>query len=354
MQAQVSMMVRAIELARRGMNSTTPNPRVGCVISKGEQIIAEGWHQVAGGPHAEVLALRQAGSNARGACAYVTLEPCSHQGQTGPCADALIGAGITQLVYAMEDPNPQVSGRGIEKLKAAGIEVCGPILEDEARALNPGFIKRMTEGMPYIRIKTAMSLDARTAMASGESKWITSPPARADVQRLRARSCAVVTGVDSVIHDDPAMTVRLSDDDRQPLRIILDTHGRCPAKAEMFKLPGRTVIVTGGAQVAGRECWPIALRDGRVDLRALMKRLADEGCNEVLVETGATLAGAFVGRGLVDEFIVYIAPKLLGSDARPMFDLPIRTMSGALPLIIQDIRAVGCDWRLTAVPDPDS
>lgn len=355
MQPQATIMQRAIELARKGMNTTTPNPRVGCVIVQGDEIVGEGWHQVAGEPHAEIHALRQAGDKARGACVYVTLEPCSHQGKTGPCAEALIEAGIGQLVYGMEDPNPQVSGRGIELLKAAGIEVSGPLLEDEARALNPGFIKRVQEGLPYIRIKTAMSLDARTAMASGESKWITSPPARADVQLLRARSCAVITGVDSVIHDDPAMTVRLSDDDRQPLRVIVDTHGRCPARAEMFKLPGRTVIATAGAMVEGRECWTLPLRDGRADLRVLMKKLAqEEGCNEVLVETGATLAGAFVGRGLVDEFIAYIAPKLLGSDARPMFDLPIRTMSGALPLIIQDIRAVGCDWRLTAVPDPDS
>lgn len=351
------MMSRAIRLARKGFNSTTPNPNVGCVIVDASgRILGEGFHLRAGEPHAEINALAQAGADVKGATAYVTLEPCSHRGKTGPCAEALIEAGIAVVYYGMEDPNPKVSGSGIERLKAAGIDCLGPLLEDSVRELNPGFIKRMQTGLPYIRIKSAMSLDARTAMASGESKWITSPKAREDVQRLRARSCAVITGVDSVLYDDPSLTVRLSDDDRQPLRLVLDSKGRCRKGHEMFSQPGRTIIVRcdSDERLHGQETWNVAARDGRVDLRALMQKLAQEGCNEVLVEAGATLAGAFVGAALVDEFIVYMAPVLMGSTARPVFELPITTMNGGLPLIINDIRAVGCDWRITAKPDPES
>lgn len=356
------LMLRAIRLAEKGMNSTTPNPRVGCVIVSPEgDIVGEGYHLRAGEAHAEVNALTQAGELARGATAYVTLEPCSHQGKTGPCAEALIAAGVAKLVYGMEDPNPLVSGRGLEKLEDAGIEVIGPVQELAAIELNPGFIKRMRLKRPFIRIKMAMSLDGRTAMASGESKWITGPAARQDVQKMRARSCAIVTGVESVIHDDPALTVRLDADSRQPLRVIVDSKGRCPQKADILAQAGTTVIACDEdlepglreADPSARVYWPMPMRKDRVDLVALVNRLAAEGCNEILVESGATLAGAFIARGLVDEIVVYMAAKLMGSEARPLFDLPIGKMSSLLSLSISDVRAVGPDWRITAVPDPE-
>lgn len=351
-------MQQALRLAEKGLNTTTPNPRVGCVLVAADgRVLGEGWHVEAGQPHAEINALNAASESVVGATAYVTLEPCSHQGKTGPCADALIEAGIARLVYGMEDPNPQVAGRGLQKLKDAGVEVQGALFEDQARALNPGFVKRMETGLPYLRIKSAMSVDGRTAMASGESKWITAPAAREDVQRLRARSCALITGVGSVIHDDPSLTVRLSDDDRQPLRVIVDTHLRCPREAQILTKQGRTVIACSEKaeyREDDREIWAFPEKQGRVDLHALVLRLAEEGCNEILVETGSVLAGAFVEEALVDEFVMYMAPKILGSQARPLFDVPIDTMSGNLPLIIKDIRAVGYDWRITAIPDPDS
>lgn len=356
------MMAEALRLARRGLNTTTPNPRVGCLIVAGGgdtgegDIVGRGYHRRAGEAHAEINALAEAGERALGADVYVTLEPCSHQGKTGPCTVALVAAGVKRVVYGMEDPNPQVAGSGLALLEQAGIAVEGPLLEEAARALNPGFVKRMTRGLPYVRCKMAMSLDGRTAMASGESKWITGPAARRDVQSWRARSCAIVTGVDSVIRDDPALTVRLGENDRQPWRVIVDTRGRCPAAAQMLDQPGKTIIACGEAAPApaARDAWRLPLKQGRVDLRALLRRLAEEGCNEVLVETGATLAGAFVAEGLVDEFLFYLAAKLMGSDARPLFALPIAKMSGQLSLVIEDIRAVGEDWRITARPDPDA
>lgn len=351
------IMQRAVSLARKGNNTTTPNPRVGCVIVNNGTIIGEGYHRIAGQPHAEINALASVSDpdTIRGATVYVTLEPCSHTGRTAPCANALVEAGIGRLVYAMEDPNPDVSGAGLMRLRDAGIEVDGPLLEDEARALNPGFIKRMTEGLPYIRCKMAISLDGRTAMASGESKWITGPTARQDVQRIRAKSCAIITGVDSVLLDDPHLTVRLPECERQPLRVIVDSQLRCPATAEIFRQPGTTVVATCSYQsLPDILCWQLPEKEGRVDVRALAGKLAGMGCNEILLETGAKLAGAFVGAGLVDEFVIYIAAKLMGSSARPLFDIPIRTMSGALDLRITDVRAVGPDWRITAVPDRES
>lgn len=377
-----NMMVRALELAALGKNTTTPNPCVGCVIvDTNKSIIGEGFHLKAGSAHAEVIALDQARQNGhllKGATVYVTLEPCSHQGRTPPCAQALIEAGIARLVFAMEDPNPQVSGEGLSMLEDAGVEVEGPLEEDAARGLNCGFIKRMTQGLPYVRIKSAMSLDGRTAMASGESKWVTGPSAREDVQRLRAQSCAIVTGVESIIHDDSALTVRLDGEvkkHRQALRVILDTHGRCPDKAQALEDDvARTVLVhgeshksiieecsdsqskqlnLGEANFDKKERWYMPEREGRIDIYKLLRRLAKEGCNEVLVETGATLSGAFVASGLTDEFIVYMAPKLMGSKARPLYELPINKMLSSLPLTIEDIRAVGPDWRITAKPDPD-
>ncbi|WP_086933771.1 bifunctional diaminohydroxyphosphoribosylaminopyrimidine deaminase/5-amino-6-(5-phosphoribosylamino)uracil reductase RibD [Agarilytica rhodophyticola] len=350
------IMVRALRLAKQGLNTTTPNPRVGCVlVDDAMNIVGEGFHARAGEAHAEINALAAAGEKAKGATAYVTLEPCSHRGRTGPCADALIAAGVARVVYAMEDPNPEVSGAGLDKLRAAGIIVDGPLLESEARELNLGFIKRMRQKIPYIRCKMAMSVDGRTAMASGESKWITGPDARADVHKLRARSCAIVTGVESVIHDDPALTVRLSETERQPLRVIVDTHSRCPLKADILNQPGNTIIACaqGEAKDDGRNYWELPQKDGHISLYALVRKLADEGCNEVLVETGATLAGAFAAAGLIDEFIIYVAPKLMGSSARPLFHLPIDKMRSQLPLSIEDIRRVGEDWRITAYPDPE-
>lgn len=360
-------MAHALRLAERGRYTAMPNPQVGCVLVRENQIVAEGWHHRAGEPHAEANALARAGDRARGATAYVTLEPCSHTGRTGPCSDALIAAGVRRVVYGMEDPNIQVAGRGLAKLRAAGVEVSGPLLEEEARALNPGFIKRMEHGQPFVRCKLAMSLDGRTAMASGESKWVTGRRAREDVQRLRARSCAIISGIDTVLLDRAALTVRadelqLADAEsiasRQPLRVILDSRLRLPQDAPLLDHPGPILLVHAGAEEAGT--WPAHVEtlalpgpNQRIDLQALLTELARRECNEVLVEAGAVLAGAFVARGLLDELIVYMAPKLLGSSARPLFDLPLEKMSGHLPLHIQDIRALGQDWRITARLDPE-
>jgi len=363
-------MARAFRLAERGLYTTMPNPRVGCVLVKDGEVIGEGWHERAGEPHAEVNALIHAGERVRGATAYVSLEPCSHTGRTGPCSQALIDAGISRVVYAMEDPNPLVSGRGIAIMRAGGIQVDGPVLEDDARALNPGFIRRMERKLPFVRCKLAMSLDGRTAMESGESKWITGPKARADVQRLRARSCAIVSGVDSVIQDNSSLTVRADELDlpnasdaaaRQPLRVILDSRLRLPRNALMFKQQTPILLVHNGSATADQLTgWPefvellaLPAKDGRIDLHALLREVALRHCNEVLVEAGATLAGSFLRRGLLDEIIVYMAPKLLGSKARPIFELPLETMSASLALKIQDIRALGRDWRITASPDTE-
>ncbi len=363
-------MAHAFRLAERGLYTTMPNPRVGCVLVKDGQVIAEGWHVRAGEAHAEVNALRSAGEHVRGATAYVSLEPCSHTGKTGPCSQALIDAGIARLVYGMEDPNPLVSGNGIAMIRAAGIQVDGPVLEDDARALNPGFIRRMERKLPYVRCKMAMSIDGRTAMASGESKWITGPKARADVQRLRARSCAIISGVDSILQDNASLTVRVDElglpnaeeaAAKQPLRVILDSQLRTPRTALMFKQSTPILLVHNGkVEDAQLKDWPdfvelIALpgKDGRIDLNTLLRELANRHCNEVLVEAGATLSGSFLRRGLLDEIIMYMAPKLLGSNALPLFTLPLDTMSAALSLKIKDIRAVGRDWRITSVPDTE-
>ncbi|WKT59888.1 bifunctional diaminohydroxyphosphoribosylaminopyrimidine deaminase/5-amino-6-(5-phosphoribosylamino)uracil reductase RibD [Microbulbifer thermotolerans] len=367
------LMARAIQLAERGLYTTMPNPRVGCVIADSEgNIVAEGWHQRAGLPHAEIEALSVAGDGARGATVYVTLEPCSHTGRTGPCADALIQSGVARVVYGMQDPNPAVSGRGLQKLKDAGIEVEGPLLEEQCRALNPGFIKRMTLGLPFVRCKSAMSLDGRTAMASGESKWVTGPAARADVQRLRARSCAIVTGVETVRFDNPNLNVRADEmalellaaeqaAEVQPLRVIVDSKLRTPPKAFILQGDAPTLVATtAGADISRRDRLEHAGAEvlvlpadgkGRVDLSALLKELARRQCNEILVESGATLSGEFLYRGHVDELIVYMAPKLLGSTARPLFELPIARMGSVLPVTITDMRAVGHDWRITATTD---
>ncbi|MAP29403.1 MAG: riboflavin biosynthesis protein RibD [Pseudomonas sp.] len=366
--ADRSWMSRALMLAERGLYTTEPNPRVGCVLVADGEVVGEGWHVRAGEGHAEVNALAQAGERARGATAYVTLEPCSHFGKTPPCADALIKAGVSRMVAAMQDPNPQVAGNGLQRLREAGIAVeCG-LLEEQARALNPGFIKRMQQGLPWVRVKLAMSLDGRTAMASGESKWITGPSARADVQRLRARSGAVVSGADSVLLDDSALTVRASElglpsdeaaaaAERQPLRVLIDSLRRVPLEQRFFREAGPSLVISTSAEqaaddylAAGSELLAVPGADGKVDLQAVLQILAERGCNEVLVEAGAGLSGAFWRAGLVDELIVYMAPRLLGSQARPLMQLPFESMSEAMDVAITDMRAIGQDWRITARP----
>lgn len=339
-------MAEAIQLARRGLNTTTPNPRVGCVLVKDHQIIGRGFHHKAGEGHAEVNALadvkathdEQAAGLLKGATAYVTLEPCSHFGRTPPCSQALIDHGIARVVSGMTDPNPQVAGNGLKMLQEAGIETVSPCLEADAMALNRGFIKRMKTGMPYVRIKLAISLDGRTAMQSGESQWITGPEARHDVQKLRAQSCAIITGADSVLIDNPSMTVRLEElggiTERQPLRILIDSQQRVPSTAKIFQQDGETRVISS--------------KDGsKIDLTKLLKSLADEGHQEILVETGANLAGAFIEQKLVDELVVYCAPTLLGSSARSLAQLSFEKMNQQIRWQWQDVRMVGNDLRLT-------
>lgn len=362
-------MQRALELARLGLYSTSPNPRVGCVLVNDGNIVGEGWHQKAGEPHAEINALRMAGEAARGATAYVTLEPCSHYGRTPPCADALIKAGVARVVGACSDPNPEVAGRGYQRIRDAGIEVVESCLSAEAETINVGFMKRMRTGRPYVRIKLAQSLDGRTAMASGESQWITGPQARQDVQKLRARSCAVITGADSVLIDDPSMTVRPAESGieqearlwRQPLRVLIDGQQRVTGDAKLFAQPGDILIATSRADssetsaiqraddLGTLEYWHS--HDGeQVNLAALLDALGQRGCNEVLVESGARLAGAFVEQGLVDELVLYCAPTLLGSDARPLITLPLTRMKEQLRWHWQDVQPIGDDLRLILTP----
>lgn len=360
-------MARALELARKGVYSTHPNPRVGCVIVRDGAIVGEGWHVRAGEPHAEVHALRQAGDKAKEATAYVTLEPCSHHGRTPPCADALVNAGVARVVAAMQDPNPDVAGRGLLRLMNAGIAVQSGVLESEARGLNKGFLKRMEHGLPYVRVKLAMSLDGRTAMASGESQWITGPEARSAVQRLRAQSSVVLTGADTVLADNARLTVRPDElglnaeltalaATRPPLRVLVDGRLRVPLDAPFFKA-GNALVVTCAAASAreryhdeGHDMLALPSSGGHVDLRKLLVELAARGVNDVLVEAGPKLAGAFTRLGLVDEFQIFVAGKFMGSSARPLLDLPLAQMSEALELKIVEMRAVGNDWRVIAIP----
>jgi len=359
-----SYMARAIELAERGLNSTSPNPRVGCVLVKDGQIIAEGFHLKAGQGHAEVEALASLvnASDAKGASAYVTLEPCSHTGRTPPCCDELISAGISRVVIGMQDPNPRVAGEGIARLEAAGIEVVTGVLENEAKALNPGFIKRMTQRLPWVRVKTAASLDGRTAMASGESQWITGPAARDDVQNWRARSCAVITGYGTLLADRPSLNVRgekqlASLQGRQPLRVVLDSSFQSDPDTPVFTLPGESLVIgcddsTAGydrLQSAGVNVVTVPRYRGRVDLFEVLALLADRECNEVLVEAGSVLAGAFIDAGLVDELVLYLAPSFLGHEARPMLQLADRLiMADKVKLKIMEMRMVGDDLRIRA------
>ncbi|NVK27930.1 MAG: bifunctional diaminohydroxyphosphoribosylaminopyrimidine deaminase/5-amino-6-(5-phosphoribosylamino)uracil reductase RibD [Flavobacteriia bacterium] len=362
-------MAKAIQLAKKGRYTTHPNPRVGCVLVKDQQIIGQGFHVKTGEGHAEVNALADAKQDAVGATAYVTLEPCSHQGKTPPCADALIKAGVARVVYGMQDPNPEVSGNGLAKIKKAGIEVIGPVLEDDCEALNPGFIKRMREGLPYVRVKLAMSMDGRTAMESGESQWITDSAARLDVQRLRAQSDAIVTGIGSVLADNPSMTVRIDNDDqeadpksvRQPIRVVMDTALSILPEAKILYPTNQAWVFSVEDEVEDEHLDVLAKKgvtvrfaprgeDGRLDLLDAMEQLADAGINEVLLEAGAELAGGFLEAGLIDEIVVYMAPKLLGSNARPLFKLPLDTMNEAVDLTLKSVRQVGQDVRLVYVP----
>jgi diaminohydroxyphosphoribosylaminopyrimidine deaminase / 5-amino-6-(5-phosphoribosylamino)uracil reductase len=352
-------MARAIQLARRGRYTTDPNPRVGCVLVRDDVIIGEGWHVKAGLGHAEVEALKNV-RDAQGATAYVTLEPCSHYGKTPPCCDALIKAGVRRVVVAMQDPNPLVAGRGLEKLKAAGVEVSCGVLQNDAYLLNRGFIKRMTENRPFVRSKLAMSLDGRTAMASGESQWITSAEARADVHRLRAQSSAILTGINTVLADDPALNARVDFDVVQPVRVVLDSELNMPITAQMAKLPGRSLILTiaeddhkqQALQAAGFEVYKLVDNsNGQLDLHGVMAFLATQQINEVLVEAGALLNGALLSENLIDELIVYMAPSLLGDQGRGLFHLPgIMTMADKKMLKLLDVRQVGGDLRLTLKP----
>lgn len=367
--ADIAFMARALRLAERGLYTTDPNPRVGCVVVRDGAVIAEGWHCRAGDPHAEVYALRQAGDGAKGADVYVTLEPCCHHGRTPPCAEALIAAGVARVVVAMEDPNPRVAGEGLAQLTRSGIRVETGVLQDEAERLNPGFIQRMRRGMPWVRCKLAMSLDGRTALANGESQWITGEAARRDVHFWRARSSAVLTGIGTVLADDPALTVRLEapllarqgceGELRQPLRVVLDTGLRMPATARILKQPGRTRLFTAAADPAAAtalkaagasvESVPAGPGGSGLDLEAVLRRLAQEGINELWVEAGSTLSGALLQAGLIDELIIYMAPLLMGNGARGLFRMTDLARLPECPALnITDVRAVGHDWRLSA------
>lgn len=357
-------MSHALRLARRGLWTTDPNPRVGCVLVRDDVIVGEGWHEYPGGPHAEVNAITDAGPAARGATAFVTLEPCCHHGKVGPCTSALIDASVKRVVASMVDPNPAVSGKGLRTLAAAGIGTQAGLLVSSAQALNPGFCTRMSTGRPYIRAKLAMSLDARTAMASGESQWITGPAARRDVQRLRARSSVVMTGVGTVVADNPSLTVRAADlgvasntELRQPTRVIVDSTARTPNNAKMFALPGRSIVATCNASAearralttAGAEVLDLESLGPRVDLRELALRLGQLEVNEVLLECGPTLAGAMLEQQCIDELVLYVAPQVLGDNARGLFKLPgLQTLAERIELDIGDVRNVGKDLRITA------
>ena len=346
-------MARALQLAERGLYTTTPNPRVGCVLVKDGQVVGEGWHERAGEPHAEARALRAAGAAARGATAYVTLEPCSHHGRTPPCANALIDAGVARVVAAMIDPNPAVAGQGAQLLTLAGVQVETGLLEAEARELNIGFIARMSRGRPWLRLKTAASLDGKTGLLSGESKWITGEAARRDVHRWRARSCAILTGVGTVLADDPRMNVRDVDTSRQPLKVIVDSALRTPPEAKVLA-GGALVIGTvdvperrAALEAAGTEVVLLPNSHGRVDLTALLAELGRRGINEVHAEAGATLNGALLDAGLVDEWLAYYAPVVLGHAALGLFDVPpLADMAQRRSFALCEVRQIGADLRL--------
>ncbi len=354
------MMARALELAEQGANTTQPNPRVGCVIAKDGEIVAEGWHERAGGPHAEVMALRSLTSGvglqvAHGSTVYVTLEPCSHHGRTPPCADALVSARVQRVVIAIPDPNPKVAGRGVVMLTQAGIRVDMGLMEAEAEELNVGFLKRMRKGVPFVRVKVGMSLDGRTALANGKSKWITGDAARDDVQYWRARSSAVLTGIGTVLADDPKLNVRMPGVERQPMVVVLDTNARMKPSANVFAGGGQVVVFTKSEAAPGVAA--LRMRGARLetltplDLPAILAKLGELDVNELLVEAGPTLTGAFVREGLVDELLLYVAPKLLGPQSRPLFDLPLLDdLQQAKSFSIIESKQIGPDLRLRLRP----
>lgn len=352
-----ALMAQALRLAARGAYTSKPNPMVGCVLAHGDQVVGQGWHVRQGEPHAEVLALQAAGGRARGATAYVTLEPCAHTGRTGPCADALVEAGVARVVAAMHDPFPQVDGRGLERLRAAGVDVSVGLMEKQARELNRGFVSRVVRGRPWVRVKLAMSLDGRTAMASGESKWITGPAALADVHRWRARAGAILAGAGTILADDPQLTVRLGDDTDfvPPLRVVLDPGLATIARGRVREGDAPTLYLHAPdikpPREVGAERAAVPMAGGGFDLHAVLRLLAERQVNEVHVETGATLAGALLSAGLVDELLVYMAPVLLGDRARPLFDgLSIDDMAGRFRLRLVETRRIGDDLRLHLLP----
>ncbi len=360
-QQDAEYMAQAISLANQGLYTTSPNPRVGCVIVRDAKIVGQGAHLKAGEPHAEVFALREAGMLSQGATAYVTLEPCSHIGKTPPCADALIQAGVKRVVVAMQDPNPRVAGQGIARLQAHGIQVDVGCLQDAAFELNLGFIKRMTRGMPYVRAKIAASLDGKTALKNGESQWITGEAARLDVQHWRAQSCAIITGIGTVLADNPQMNVRLANTQRQPLRVIVDSALQIPINAKLLRdIDAQNPVLIAYANDKNQRATllkdtsasllslPMVDSD-KVDLKALLATLAQQGVNEVLLEAGQGLNSAFMQAGLIDAYILYYAPKWMGQDARGMLGLPEYTNMLSLPTLeIFDVSRIGQDVRILA------
>ncbi len=355
--ADHGMMARALRLAEQGLFSTSPNPRVGCVLVRDGEIVGEGWHEKAGGPHAEVHALRAAGERARGATAYVTLEPCSHHGRTPPCAEALIKAGVSRVVSAMQDPTPLVAGRGLALLQASGIETASGLLESEAQELNVGFVSRMTRGRPWLRLKAAASLDGKTALNNGLSQWITGPAARLDGQRWRARACAILTGIGTVRDDDPQLNVRDIDTPRQPLRVVVDSRLEISQAARILQGAGPVLVVAAVgdpgkvAQLAdlGVEVAILPNASGKVDLAALLELLGGRGINEVHAEAGFKLNGSLLREGLLDELLLYLAPCLIGHQASGLFNLPeLESLDGKRLLQLRDVRQLGEDIRLIA------
>lgn len=351
-------MANALQLARRGLETTHPNPRVGCVITSGGLVVGTGWHKKTGEAHAEIHALHEAGDKATGGTAYVTLEPCSHSGRTPPCVDALIKAGVTRVVFAIGDPNPDVNGNGLARLQKAGIEVQSGLLASEAEELNCGFLKRMRQQRPWVRIKLAQSMDGHIALANGSSQWISGPESRADVQNWRARSDVIMTGIGTVLADDPSLNVRKSETARQPARIIVDSHWRTPPAARLLSLPGEVLIaglqekpVPDGLRKSAANCLALPSFEGRVDMRALLRELAARGYNEVQVEAGATLCGTLLQQGLVDELLIYQAPVVLGGAAVSPFALPrLDNMDDRVHLNWVDSRRIGQDLRLRLKP----
>ncbi len=351
-------MAEALQLARKGLNSTHPNPRVGCVIAGNDQIAGRGWHQKAGEAHAEVFALREAGEKAEGATAYVTLEPCSHSGRTPPCADALIKAKVARVVYAVKDPNPDVNGNGMQRIQQAGIEVESGLMAAQAERLNAGFLKRMRQGCPWVRVKLAQSIDGHIGLANGSSQWISGPGARADVQNWRARSDAILTGIGTVLADNPSLNVRNDENARQPMRIIVDSHWRTPPDARLLSLPGQVLVagldeqsIPEGLQSSVADCLGFESDKGRVDLTALLQELGKREINEVQVEAGSTLCGALLQQALVDEILIYQAPVLLGGRAVSPFAAPrLDKMDDRVHLEWIDSRRIGKDMRFRLKP----